>query len=254
MPAAGPRRYRSSRAFLVRSADMGEADRRLSFFTEREGEVAVIAKSAHRSRKRFGGTLQRYVLLDIAWTEVGDRIPVLEGAAVAESFWSILEDWEKVRHADYLLEMVSTLFPQPGPKPKAFSLLLSGMKALSGGEDPRSPARKAEAAFLSIAGFGPDLSSCRLCGKTGGGPFRFQFSEGRIYCETCTPRGGVPLSLGALKTWRVLQQSHSPPAQERIRIIENILLELQEVIPKYLEWCVGKPMHSLGGGSMPKKP
>lgn len=227
---------------------MGEADRRLSFFTESEGEVTVMAKSAHRSRKRFGGTLQRYVLLDITWTEVAGRIPVLDGTTVTESFWSILEDWEKVRHADYLLELASTLFPQPGPKPKAFSLLLSGMRALSGGEDPRSLGRKAEAAFLSISGFGPDLSSCRRCGKTDGGPFRFHFSEGRLYCESCAEPGGVPLSLGAVKTWRILQ-SPSPSVQERIRISEKVLMELQVVIPIYLEWCIGKPLRSLAGSS-----
>jgi len=232
---------------------MGEADRRLSFFTEGEGEVTVMAKSAHRSRKRFGGILQRYVLLDIAWTEVAGRIPVLDGATVAESFWSILEDWEKVRHADYLLELSSALFPQPGPKPRAFSHLLSGMRALSGGGDPRTLGRKAEAAFLSIAGFGPDLSLCRRCGKTDNVPFRFLFSEGRLYCEDCMPRGGIPLSLGAVKTWRVLQ-ARSPSAPERVRMSEKVLHELQEVIPKYLEWCIGKPMRSLGGGSAPGKP
>lgn len=232
---------------------MGEADRRLSFFTECDGEVTVVAKSARRSRKRFGGALQRHVLLDISWTEVPGRIPVLDGAAVAESFWDILVDWEKVRYADYFLELATSLFPQPGPKPKAFAHLLSWMKALSAGEAPRSLGRKAEAAFLFLAGFGPDLSSCRRCGKADEGPFRFHFSEGRIHCGTCMPRGGVPLSLGAVKTWRVLQ-SQSSTAQERIRISEKVLLELQEVIPKYLEWCIGKQMRSLAVDPPPGKP
>ncbi|GAB4372532.1 MAG: hypothetical protein Kow00128_21350 [Deltaproteobacteria bacterium] len=253
MPAAGPRRYRSSRAFLVRSADLGETDRRLSFFTEDDGEVAVLGKAAHRSRKRFGGALQRHLLLDIAWTEVSGRIPVLDGAVVLESFWSILDDWDRVRHADYLLELASALFPHPGPKPKVFSLLLAGMRALAGAEAPRSRGRKAEAAFLSIAGFGPDLSACRRCGKAEGVSFRFLPSEGRIVCARCMPGGGTPLSPGAVKTWRALQ-SHSPPVHERIRIPEAVLDELQEVIPKYLEWCIGRPMRSLGDLSGTGKP
>jgi len=252
MPAAGPRRYRSSRAFLVRSADIGEIDRRLVFFTEEEGEATLVAKSARRSRKRFGGALQRHLLLDIVWTEVTGRIPVLDGAAVVEPFWSILEDWERIRHAEYLLELVSVLFPQPGPKPKAFSILLSGMRALSGGESPRSQGRRAEAACLSIAGFGPDLSACRRCGNSEDGPFRIHFPEGRIFCSRCMPRGGMPLSLGAVKTWRVLQ-SHSSSVPGRIRITETILNELQGVMPKYLEWCIGKPMRSLGDSPASKR-
>ena len=119
---------------------MGEADRRLTFFTETFGVVGVVAKAAHRSRKRFGGALQKYFLLDVAWSEEPGRMPILASAAILESFWDIVADWEKVRYADYLLELVSSLFPQPGPKARTFAVLLAGVRALAAG--PVLPVRR----------------------------------------------------------------------------------------------------------------
>jgi DNA repair protein RecO (recombination protein O) len=256
MPSAGPRSYLSARAFLVRSIDTGETDRRISFFTDSDGMVSTVAKAAHRSRKRFGGSLQKYFLLDVAWTEAPGRMPVLESVSLVTSFWEIVTDWEKVRHADYLLELAAALFPQAGPKPKAFDVLLSGMRSLALGDPPYPLARKSEAAFLALGGWGPNLAACRRCGqptasfqaKLHGRSVRFVLSEGGILCGNCPGGGGVHLSLGALKTWKALQ-AFSPAVLARVRITDIILEELQIVIPKYLEYCIGKQLRSLGGES-----
>lgn len=261
MSSAGPRSFRSARAFLVRAVDTGESDRRVSFFTDSDGMVSTVAKAAHRSRKRFGGRLQKYFLLDVAWTAAPGRMPVLESVSLVTSFWEIVADWEKVRHADYLLELAAALFPQPGPKPKAFDVLLSGMRSLALGDPPHSLARKSEAAFLTLGGWGPNLAACRRCSqptgsfhaKIQGRSVRFVPSEGGIFCGNCPGGEGVHLSLGALKTWRALQAS-SPSVLARVRITDTILEELQIVIPKYLEYCIGKQLHSLGGDSPPRNP
>lgn len=249
----GRRSFRSSRAFLVRTADMGETDRRLTLFTENEGAVTVVAKAARRSRKRFGGSLQKYFLLDVSWTEEPGRIPILTSASILASFWDIVADWERVRYADYLMELVSSLFPQPGAKTKAFAFLLAGLRSLSLGEPPVSVGRKTEAALLALGGWGPDLSACRKCGRPESRSFRFLVAEGRLSCEACAGRGGILLSLGAVRTWRALQAS-SPPTVGRIRIPESVLSELQSVIPKYLMWNFGASFKSLGDIPAGEKP
>jgi DNA repair protein RecO (recombination protein O) len=250
---AGRRSFRSSRAFLIRAADMGETDRRLTFFTESAGAVTVVAKAAHRSRKRFGGVLQKYFLLDLSWSEEQRKLSILTSASILEVFWDILANWERVRYADYLMELVSALFPQAGPKPKAFAFLLAGIRSLSAGESPGSVGRKMEAAFLAAGGWGPDLSACGKCGKTEGRFFRFAVAEGKLYCEACAGKRDGLLSLGAVRTLRALQTS-TPSTIGRVRISENILMELQEVIPRYLEWNFGKTFRSLRIESTGRKP
>lgn len=237
--------FHSSPAFLARAIDLGEADRRLTFFTRDAGVLVTIGKSAWRSRKRFGGALQRYVLLDIAWTERPGRMAVLSSASVNRSFLGIVEDWERVRHADHLLEIASELFPQAGKKPKAFEILLRGLRSIAGGELPSETARKAEAEFLAIGGWGPDLSGCRKCGGKENRSYRFLGSEGGVLCEACAPGGGVPLSLGAVKTWRALQAGKTA-SRGRLRIPVVIAEELRTVIPGYVEYCLGKKLRSLG--------
>lgn len=253
MPSAGPRSFRSSRAFLVRSADAGEIDRRISFLTESDGLVTMVAKAARRSRKRFGGTLQKYFLLDVSWIEAPGRMSVLGSTTLVESFWEIAADWEKVRHADYLLELTATLFPQPGPKPRAFGILLWGIRSLALGVSPAVVGRKTEAILLSVGGWGPDLCACRRCGrhtealrKGSGGTVRFFPDEGGFLCGTCSCTGGIPLSLGAVKTWKAIQAS-SPPLLGRVRISDSILEELQHVMSQYVELYLGRTLRSLGG-------
>lgn len=238
--------FHSSPAFLARAIDLGEADRRLTFFTRDAGVLVTVGKSAWRSRKRFGGTLQRYVLLDIAWTERPGRMPVLSSASVNCSFWGIVEDWERVRHADHLLEIASELFPQAGPKPLAFDVLLRGIASIAEGLPPPETARRAEAEFLAIGGWGPDLSGCRKCKGKEGRSYRFLASEGGILCEECRSGGGIPLSLGAVKTWRALQAGKTA-SRGRLRIPIVIAEELRAVIPEYIEYCIGKQLRSLGG-------
>jgi len=252
MPSAGPRSFRSSHAFLIRSVDAGEIDRRISFFTASHGLVTTVAKAARRSRKRFGGTLQKYFLLDVSWTEAPGRMAVLGSTSLLESFWEIAADWEKVRHADYLLELTATLFPQPGPKPRAFGILLWGIRSLALGVSPAVVGRKTEAVLLAVGGWGPDLAACRRCGrhtgalrKGSGGTVRFLPSEGGFLCGSCSGTGGIPLSLGAVKTWKAIQAS-SPSLLERVRISDSILKELQDVILLYIEFYLGMPLRSLG--------
>lgn len=252
MSSQGPRSFKSSRAFLVRSADRGEADRLLFFFTESDGLVPMVAKSALRSRKRFGGNLQKYFLLDVAWTEIPGRPAFLGSISLLASYWEILADWERVRHADYLLELAAAMFPQSGPKPKAFRILLSEMSSLASGEPPSAAARKAEAAFLAVGGWGPDLGGCRGCGlspdllgRKEARAIRFLLPEGRFLCGGCAAPGGLSISLGAVRTWKALQSS-SPSLLRRLRIPNNILEELQGVIPGYIELHLGKSFRSLG--------
>ncbi|MDD5761551.1 MAG: DNA repair protein RecO [bacterium] len=237
--------FHSSPAFLARAIDLGEADRRLTFFTRDAGVVVTVGKSAWRSRKRFGGALQRYVLLDISWTERPGRMAVLSSASVNRSFWAIVEDWERVRHADHLLEVVTELFPQAGAKPRAFEVLLRGIGSIADGEPPPEAARRAEAEFLAIGGWGPDLSGCRKCKGKEFRSYRFLASEGGVLCGSCPPGGGSQLSLGAVKTWRALQAGKTS-ARGRLRIPAVIAEELRAVIPAYVEYCLGKQLRSLG--------
>jgi len=245
VPAAATRSLHSSPALLVRAADIGEADRRVTFFTRDAGVVVTVGKSAWRSRKRFGGTLQRYVLLDISWSESPGRMSVLSSAAMTESFWSMIGEWDRVRHADYFLEMAAELFPQAGPKPRAFEILLDGFRSLVRADPPGETARRVEAGFLAVGGWGPHLAGCRRCGRAEGRRFRFLPADGGILCEGCAPAGGTVLSLGAVKTWRVLQVGKGGPAG-RLRIPGGIIEELRAVMMEYVEYCIGKPVRSLG--------
>jgi recombinational DNA repair protein (RecF pathway) len=120
------------------------------------------------------------------------------------------------------------------------------MRSIAEGEPPPEAARRVEAEFLAIGGWGPDLTGCRKCREKEGRSYRFLDSEGGVLCEACPPGGGSPISLGAVKTWRALQAGKTA-GRGRLRIPVVIAEELRSVIKGYVEYCIGKRLRSLGG-------
>ena len=56
-------------AFVLRTQELGEADLIVTLLTEHHGQVRAVARSARRSRRRFGGVLEPMTRVRAAWTE-----------------------------------------------------------------------------------------------------------------------------------------------------------------------------------------
>ena len=60
-----PRESYRERALVIRTYDLGEADRIIVFLTQHRGLVRGVAKGVRRARSRFGSRLQPFVELDV---------------------------------------------------------------------------------------------------------------------------------------------------------------------------------------------
>ena len=58
---------RTSEAFIIDVLRLKEADRLVILFTEDEGKVRGVAASAAKSRRRFGGKLERLSRVRATW-------------------------------------------------------------------------------------------------------------------------------------------------------------------------------------------
>ena len=71
-----------SAALLVRSVAYGEADIIATFFTETDGKVSAVVRSARRSTKRFGGALEPIHELLVTLDDKGRELCTLKEARI----------------------------------------------------------------------------------------------------------------------------------------------------------------------------
>lgn len=196
-------------ALLFRKTDYGEADLILAFFSLNYGKISVIAKSAKNSRKRFGGVLELFSLLDIqtAATSKQRDLPVLNEARILNPFTPLRTDFRKMAYAAYWCDLVFHFVEERVPEPDLFKLLCFFLEAMC--RDVHMPAFLSvvfQAKLAQIVGFEPNLKQCHNCGKD-------VFAEnltlialdvrgGGVACGDCTQsgRGDVPrMEAGTLK-------------------------------------------------------
>ena len=180
-------------ALVARSVNYGEADRICALITRDRGKISVVARSARRSRKRFGGALSLFVIGDATVrSRARSDLSLLERFDSLEDLApGISADVVKVAHGSYLLELARELWPEGQPELRAFELLCDALRTLS--RRPPSPPllRAFELQFLEAMGLSPCLDRCVACGRDPGeSDTLFNLQRGGVLCQRCDPHGG----------------------------------------------------------------
>jgi len=125
----------STDAIILQSRDFLESDKIVCALTKDQGLITGIAKGAHRSKKRFPGTLEPFceVVLD-AFIRRSADLHRIESATLINANLGIREDLSLLGHASMLVEVVKENLGPFDPAPATYECL---KKALSGMEGTR---------------------------------------------------------------------------------------------------------------------
>ena len=84
-------------AFVLRARSYGESDRIVTLITEQHGKVTGIAKGAKNSRRRFGGTLEPFVHVRLAYRpRSGSDLVFLERCELMEAHRAFRQDLDRI--------------------------------------------------------------------------------------------------------------------------------------------------------------
>ncbi len=199
------------RAVVLRTVDHGEADRVVTLLARGHGKLAAFARAARASKRRFGGALEPFTLVqaELSGRGGGDRLLRLDSVSPERAFPSIRGDLARIACAAYAAELARELTRDHEPHDELFDLLVDYLSRLD--EAPARPAmlRAFELAALAAAGFQPRLDGCARCGALlPEGAVTFAPADGGPLCARCAPRAGpgrLQLSRAALDTLRRLQ-------------------------------------------------
>ncbi len=213
-----PRVYKTE-GIVLRSMNLGEADRVLTVLTPRLGKLRVIAKGVRRTRSRIGGALEPFSDVQLVLA-VGRTFDVVTSSSLEDPHLGLRNDLHSTAAAWYVVELADRFCEGAADSHEAFRLLAQALSALDAGPEVvrEVVARWFELALLDAMGFRPELARCLECGavlEPDGNAF--SATGGGVVCPQCrhAALGARPISPDALKVLRYLQRS---PLEEVVRL------------------------------------
>lgn len=161
-------------ALVLRRTPYRDADLVLSLFTESLGQVSALARSARRSQRRFGGSLEPFHTLAVELDEApGAELMTLKSARIVTPRAGLYEHLGALEAAGKLSTWIRHSTPAHTPEPLVWELAESCLGALdvvaSAAGDPGAPSARAILAshgleLLSACGWRLELERCVLSG------------------------------------------------------------------------------------------
>jgi DNA repair protein RecO (recombination protein O) len=226
-------RYQTTRAVVLGSRPLGEADRIAVLFSRELGRVDAVVKGVRKTKSRWGGRLEPFNVCDLVLFHGRSSLFTVTSAQLIEMYLQMREDREALAAAGIACEAAAGLFAEGEPHERVFSLLRNALRAIDGGFT--GPAMQAPLVLgvvvklLNEAGYMPVLEHCASCGE-GDLALAFSAARGGLVCENCI-EDGVPTTPDAVEALRSsvslpLAELRSAPSsiavEEALRNIHNL--------------------------------
>jgi DNA repair protein RecO (recombination protein O) len=227
-------RLYKTEGIVLRSMDLGEADRVLTVLTPRLGKLRVIAKGIRRPRSRLGGGLEPFSDVHLVMA-IGRTFDVVTQAALEDPHLGLRNDLHSTAAAWYLVELADRFCEGSADSHDAFVLLAQGLAALDAAPAEVSRAvvaRWFELHLLDAMGFRPELGRCLDCGaEIGPDGNGFSPVAGGVIGPEClhVAQGARPVDPEALKVMRHLQRTALADVL-RLRVPAAVAREVERLL------------------------
>jgi len=156
---------KESEAIVLRTYPLRESDLLVTLFTRAEGKVRGVARSAKKSKRRFGGALEPLTYVRVYYEDrEGQELARLDWCEVLESPLAAEVSYPRAVALGHVAELLDELLPDREANDAIFRLALSVLAGLRGA-DIWMPVTYFELWLTRLVGFLPELSECIVCGR-----------------------------------------------------------------------------------------
>ncbi len=154
---------KESEAIVLRTYPLREADLLVTLFTRSDGKFRGVARSAMKSRRRFGGALEPLTHVRVYYEDrERQELARLDSCEVLESPLATEVSYPRAVALAHVAELLDELLPDREANDDAFRLALAVLGALRG-TDVWLPITYFELWMTRLMGYLPDLSECIVC-------------------------------------------------------------------------------------------
>ena len=155
---------KDSEAVVLRSYPLREADLLVTFFTRAEGKVRGVARSAKKSKRRFGGALEPLTCVKLYYEDrEGQDLARIDSCEILESPLTSAVDYPRAVALGHVAELLDELLPDREANDAIFRLTVSVLRSLRAGAI-WMPLTYFEVWLTRLVGFLPELGECVVCG------------------------------------------------------------------------------------------
>jgi DNA repair protein RecO (recombination protein O) len=155
----------TSEAVVLRTWPVHEADLIVSLFTRDYGRIKGVAKSALKSRKRFGGALEPMTEARAWFAErPGQELVRLDQLELVRSPLSAPIDHARMAVLSFFAEVLDEALPEHDPQETVFRLIVSVLEQTTV-DHPWMPLTYFQLWLMRLMGLLPDIAHCTACGE-----------------------------------------------------------------------------------------
>jgi len=175
----------TSEAVVLRTWPVHEADLIVSLFTRDYGKLRGVAKSALKSRKRFGGALEPMTLARAWFAEKPKQdLARLDQLEIISSPLARPVDAARLGVLSFFAEVLDEALPEHDPHETIFRLLVSVLEQTTV-EQPWMPLTYFSLWMTRLMGLLPDLAHCTVCGEAlRADQVYFSYHADGLFCAT----------------------------------------------------------------------
>ncbi|MFD1722159.1 DNA repair protein RecO [Amnibacterium endophyticum] len=228
-------------AVVLRTHQLGEADRIVTMLGRRRGKIRAVAKGVRRTSSRFGARLEPAMVVDLQCYE-GRSLDVIQQAESIGTYGaSIATDYAGFTAANVILETADRLTDEAS-QPQ-YLLLIGALRSLARQDhDPALILDSYLLRALSIAGWAPTFGDCAVTGAPG--PHTaFVAQLGGVVADEVAPPGVPRLSVETIELLGALLSGEWDVADAAAQRTRG---QASGVIAAYVQFHLERGLKSLG--------
>lgn len=227
---------------VLRTFNLGEADRIVTILTRSHGKVRAVAKGVRRTASKFGSRLEPFMVTDLQFYQGRSTLDTIQQAETLGPYGAdIAGHYDRFTAASVMAETAERL-TDAEKATNQYTLLLGALRSLSRGDhEPKLTLDSYLMRAFSLAGWSPSLETCSRCGSPDD-LTSFVVHFGGMVCASCAPSGSARVGVETVETFEALLTGNWEYLES---VDRRHLNRVSSLISGYTQWHLERALKSL---------